>query len=206
MPRTKQQTEQIRAESREKILITARRLFAEKGYDGCNVSDIAREAGMSQGNIYWYFPSKKEIFLAVLMDGFTLLGEVMSRAASGPGTAAEKMGAFLNDYFALMKDKGGEEFVSIVVTFIAQGGVEHFADFGISTRQIGAGYHQSLNAIFTQGQQEGVVTSGIDPNQLSMYFFALTNGLMLMYPEEWKEIPKETLHRTILRLVGMNPA
>ncbi len=35
MPRTKTQTEQIRAESRAKIIATARRLFAERGFDGC---------------------------------------------------------------------------------------------------------------------------------------------------------------------------
>jgi AcrR family transcriptional regulator len=205
MPRKKEQTDQIRAESREKILATARRLFAEKGYDGCNVSDIAGEAGMSQGNIYWYFPSKKEIYMAVLAEGFEALGAVVAKAASGPGSAVEKLDTFLGNFTTLMKEQGGEEFVSIVVTLIARGGVQRFAEFGLSTHEIGAGYHQSLNAIFAQGQTEGIFMQGMDPNLLSMFFFSFINGLMVMYPDEWKDIPDEVIRQAVLRLLGMNP-
>lgn len=205
MPKTKEQTEQIRAESREKILSTARCLFAGKGYDGCNVSDIAREAGMSQGNIYWYFASKQEIYMAVLGEGFAGLGAVMAEAAVGQGSALEKLDAFLGNFFTLVKEQGGEEFVSIVVTLMSQGGIQRMAQFGLSTHQIGAGYHQSLNAIFAQGQAEGVFMPGINPNLLSTFFFSFINGLMLMYPDEWKDIPEEVIRQAVLRLVGMNP-
>jgi TetR/AcrR family transcriptional regulator, fatty acid metabolism regulator protein len=205
MPRKKEQTDQIRAESREKILSTARRLFAEKGYDGCNVSDIARDAGMSQGNIYWYFSSKKEIYTAVLAEGFGALGAVMAEAASGTSSAAEKLDLFLGNFTNLMKEQGGEEFVSIAVTLIAQGGIQRLSEFGLSTNQIGAGYHQYLNAIFAQGQAEGVFMPGIDPNLLSTFFFSFINGLMFMYPDEWKNIPDEVIRAAVLRLVETNP-
>lgn len=205
MPKTKEQTEQIRAESREKIISTARRLFAGKGYDGCNVSDIAREAGMSQGNIYWYFPSKQEIYMAVLGEGFAGLGAVMADAAVGKGSALEKLDAFLGNFFKLVKEQGGEEFVSIVVTLMSQGGIQRMSEFGLSTHQIGAGYHQSLNAIFAQGQTEGVFMPEIDPNLLSTFFFSFINGLMLMYPDVWKEIPEEVIRQAIYRLLGVIP-
>ena len=38
------------------ILEAARRAFAEKGFDGASMQDIARAAGMSAGNFYRYFP------------------------------------------------------------------------------------------------------------------------------------------------------
>jgi AcrR family transcriptional regulator len=202
MPRRKEQTEQIRAESRQKIVRTARRLFAEKGYDGCNVSDIARAAGMSQGNIYWYFPSKKEVYTAVLGEGFQALGAVMAAAAAGTGSAVEKLDEFLENFMTLMKEDGGDEFVAIVVTLMAQSGVQRMAEFGLSTHQIGAGYHQSLNAIFAQGQSEGVFPSDVDANLLSTFFFSFINGLMLMYPDEWKTIPVEVIRQAVLRLLG----
>ena len=202
MPRNKVKTEQIRAESREQILSTARRLFAERGYDGCNVSDIARQAGMSQGNIYWYFASKEELFKAVLVEGFEILGAVMAEAAARPGTGLEKLDSFLERFIVLVKDEGGDEFVTIVTTLIAQGGVRRLAELGLSTHQIGSGYHQSLNAIIAQGQAEGAVMPGIDPNVLATFFFSFMNGLMLMYPQEWKDIPYEFIREAVLRLLG----
>jgi AcrR family transcriptional regulator len=203
MVRSKTQNDQIRAESREKILSTARRLFAERGYDGCNVSDIARKAEMSQGNIYWYFSSKEELFKAVLAEGFETLGVLMAEAAAGSGTGLEKLNFFLDRFMTLMKEQGGDEFVTIVTTFVAQGGVRRFAEFGLSTHQIGAGYHQLLNAIFSQGQAEGTFKSDVDPNLLSTFFFSFVNGLMLMYPDEWKSIPDDVIRSAILRLLGI---
>ncbi len=206
MPKTKQQTEQMRAESREKIVSTARRLFAAMGFNGCNVSDIAREAGMSQGNIYWYFPSKKDIYMAILSEGFSDLGSLMAQTAGRTGTALEKLDAYLGAFFRLMKEEGGDEFVAIVTPLLAQSGPAGMADFGVSTHEVGAGYHASLNAIFTQGQEEGVFTKEVDPNVLSTFLFAFTNGLMLMYPDVWKDIPEEVLRRAIRRLMGAETA
>ena len=203
MPRSKVQSEQIRTESREKILSTARKLFAERGYDGCNVSDIARQAGMSQGNIYWYFSSKKELFKAILVEGFADLGTVMAEAAERPGTSIEKLDFFLERFSILMKEQGGEEFVAIIITLLGRGGMRRLEELGLSTHQIGAGYHQSLSTIFTQGQAEGTILSGIDPNVLSTFLFSFINGLMLMYPEEWKDIPSEVIRGAVLRLLGV---
>lgn len=43
------------------ILASARMVFAEKGFDGASMQDLARKAGMSVGNFYRYFPSKSAI-------------------------------------------------------------------------------------------------------------------------------------------------
>jgi AcrR family transcriptional regulator len=48
------------------ILDSARRAFAEKGFDGASMQDIARKAGMSVGNFYRYFPSKDAIVEALI--------------------------------------------------------------------------------------------------------------------------------------------
>ncbi len=202
MPRTKAQSEQIRAESRDKIILTARHLFANCGYDGCNVSDIAKQAGMSQGNIYWHFASKEELFQAVLMEGFQAIGATMVKAAISPGNGLEKFDHFLKDFLSLSREQGGDEFITIMITFIAQGGVQRFAKFGISTEQIGSDYHQYLNAIFAQGQAEGYFQPDCDPNLLTTFFFSFVNGLMLMYPREWTNIPDDVIRDALLRLIG----
>lgn len=202
MPRTKIQTEQIRAESRAKIIDTARRLFAERGFDGCNVSEIAKQAGMSQGNLYWHFPSKEAIFQAVLVDGFQAIGGTMAEAATSAGSGLEKFDRFLEDFLALTREEGGDEFVTIMITFLGQGGAGKFAEFGISNEQIGADYHQALNAIFAQGQAEGAFPANQDPNLLTTFFFSFINGLMLMYSREWRDIPDEVIREALLRLLG----
>ena len=50
---------------REAILAAAFRLFSSKGYAATMVADIAREAGVSPGNVYIYFHSKLEILYAI---------------------------------------------------------------------------------------------------------------------------------------------
>lgn len=48
------------------ILVSARAAFAEKGFDGASMQDIARKAGMSVGNFYRYFASKSAIVEALI--------------------------------------------------------------------------------------------------------------------------------------------
>ena len=48
------------------ILASVRRAFTEKGFDGASMQDLAREAGMSVGNFYRYFPSKAAIVEALI--------------------------------------------------------------------------------------------------------------------------------------------
>lgn len=47
------------------ILASIRQSFAEKGFDGASMQDLARAAGMSVGNFYRYFPSKMAIVQAM---------------------------------------------------------------------------------------------------------------------------------------------
>ncbi|MBZ0302601.1 MAG: TetR/AcrR family transcriptional regulator [Anaerolineae bacterium] len=51
----------------QRILDAAAELFAHYGYDKTAVSDIAREAGVSQGGIYLHFDSKEALFEALLI-------------------------------------------------------------------------------------------------------------------------------------------
>lgn len=48
------------------ILSRVRSAFAEKGFDGASMQDLARAAGMSVGNFYRYFPSKAAIVEALI--------------------------------------------------------------------------------------------------------------------------------------------
>jgi AcrR family transcriptional regulator len=78
---------------REAILALARSAFAEKGFDGASMQDLARAAGMSAGNFYRYFPSKAAIVQAIVARETAMIGAgfAMIAASSAPLAAIHQL-------------------------------------------------------------------------------------------------------------------
>ncbi|HVF53405.1 MAG TPA: TetR/AcrR family transcriptional regulator [Actinomycetota bacterium] len=57
-----------RRDRREEILAASLHLFAEKGFHGTSMRDIAREADITEGLIYHYFASKRDLFRAIIQE------------------------------------------------------------------------------------------------------------------------------------------
>lgn len=55
-----------RRDRREEILQASLHLFAEKGFHGTSIRDIARSADLTEGLIYHYFASKRDLFRAII--------------------------------------------------------------------------------------------------------------------------------------------
>ena len=47
---------------RDEIIAAAKKVFAAKGFHDTTIADVAKEAGLSYGSIYWYFDSKDDLF------------------------------------------------------------------------------------------------------------------------------------------------
>ncbi|MBN1315090.1 MAG: TetR/AcrR family transcriptional regulator [Anaerolineales bacterium] len=63
----------VSAERKHQIHQAAMSCFASKGYHLTTMDDIAGESGLSKGTLYWYFDSKKALFLSLfqeMMGGF----------------------------------------------------------------------------------------------------------------------------------------
>jgi AcrR family transcriptional regulator len=56
--------EQSAAQTRERLLAAARRVFAERGFYGASLEAVAEEAGLTKGAVYSRFDSKADLFLA----------------------------------------------------------------------------------------------------------------------------------------------
>jgi AcrR family transcriptional regulator len=54
------------AQRREQLLDTAAQLFAVRGYSGATTSEIAKAAGVTEPIIYRHFPSKRDMFIALI--------------------------------------------------------------------------------------------------------------------------------------------
>lgn len=67
--------ERQRQELRKRILDTARRLFAEEGYDAVTMRTIAHEIEYSPRTIYLHFKDKEELFRSLCQEDFKDFGE-----------------------------------------------------------------------------------------------------------------------------------
>ena len=54
------------ADTKERILMTALRLFARDGYEAVSVSAIAGELGMTKGALYKHYRNKRDIFDSIV--------------------------------------------------------------------------------------------------------------------------------------------
>lgn len=67
---------------RTQILDAAGAMFAEYGYNAVSTHAVAQECGVSEGLLFHHFPSKAEIYAAVVARRFDRLDEEMERAAA----------------------------------------------------------------------------------------------------------------------------
>lgn len=76
------------------ILSAARKVFAEKGFNDATVDQIAEAGGVSKGTVYLYFPSKRDVYLAALMQGAEELGIVTAQRMAAATGFREKIRRF----------------------------------------------------------------------------------------------------------------
>jgi AcrR family transcriptional regulator len=76
----KTRTELDREAKTDQILDLAEQRLRDAGYEGLSVAALARELGLAQNAIYWYFPSKDHLFVAVQR---RMLEEIAARKPRG---------------------------------------------------------------------------------------------------------------------------
>ena len=108
------------------ILSTASRLFAAKGYSHATTSEIAREAGVAEGTLYYHFGSKDGIFQKLFdetMDGY--LAGIEALLAEG-GTGRETLAALVRFHFRYVAQRR-EQYLILLRDFPVHLTVERFA-------------------------------------------------------------------------------
>jgi AcrR family transcriptional regulator len=59
-------SDQDKSQRRDEIMAAAKNVFARKGFHAATIADIAKQAGLAYGSIYWYFDSKDDLFHALM--------------------------------------------------------------------------------------------------------------------------------------------
>jgi AcrR family transcriptional regulator len=80
---------------REWILECAEDLFARQGFASTTMADIAEKTGMGMATLYRYFGGKQELYEALLEDRFEQAWPEMLAAGQGPGSAWDRLAAFI---------------------------------------------------------------------------------------------------------------
>lgn len=90
-------------DTRSRVLHAAFRVFAEHGYTGATLDDVAADAGLTKGAVYWHFASKDDLCMALIEERFR------SEAIRIPA-----------DIHEAVRDGGGERVLSAFVAHEVQ--------------------------------------------------------------------------------------
>jgi AcrR family transcriptional regulator len=90
-------TRQRRKEARpQELLQAALELFVEKGFAATRSEEVAQRAGVSKGTLYLYYPSKEELFKAVVRQNLSsLIAEGQEMASQFEGSSSELLSCLL---------------------------------------------------------------------------------------------------------------
>ena len=89
---------------RNLIIRHARRWFMTVGYAATRIEPIAREACVSTATLYAYFPSKADLFDAVIADASADFSRQMECVRAASGSARERLTQFMTAYAQFMGD------------------------------------------------------------------------------------------------------
>lgn len=188
MRRTKEDAQQ----TRESLLDAAERLFAARGVSRTSLQDIAKEAGVTRGAVYWHFKDKTELFNA-MMARTTL---PMEGTLKSIDTAHEldPLGELKASMLDAMKRIAHDPRTHRVFD-IATLKVEYVDEVsGIRARHLDV--HRScrdhIEATFERAQAVGQIHGGHEARLLAVSYLALVNGLI----QNWM------LDETLFELVG----
>lgn len=86
--------------TREKILDTALTMFSKRGYHDTRLDDIAQESSTSKGAIYFHFPNKETLFLALVDQFANLLERRVDEATAAQPIGVERVRVALETVLA----------------------------------------------------------------------------------------------------------
>jgi AcrR family transcriptional regulator len=149
--------EQKKEQTRVAIREAALRLFAERGFDGATVAEIASEANVSVATLFNYFPTKEDLVYA-RMDAFEV-GLIRAIQEREPGESVlAAFGRFVLDIGGLLasKDPEANERLAAIARIVTASPALLARE-----REISAQYTQSLAALIAE--EAGAAAKDVTP-------------------------------------------
>jgi len=88
--------------TRERILEVAEDFLGERGYDGTRLHLIAQRVGIQKASLFHYFPSKEDLYRAVVDEGLGETAQTITRVLEMEGDPFDKVRALVEAYVDLV--------------------------------------------------------------------------------------------------------
>jgi AcrR family transcriptional regulator len=143
------------SDKRRLILDAAIRVFADHGYHGSRVGDIAEDAGVAHGLLYHYFSSKEEVLRTIFVENW---GDLIARfraVEESDEPAAQKLEGIAK--ILLRTWRNDPALVTVMVREVARS--EHLQGQVVEVREAFA----ILQRVIEEGQASGEFRRDVDP-------------------------------------------
>lgn len=170
--------EQRRA-SIQRLLDSALHLFVSKGYRSTNLEEIAGDAKLSKGSVYFYFGSKEAVLLELLKRVQAIVvDEALETAKKAGPKATDQIVAFLH-HQAKLGVTHRDEVLLLILMSLEFGG----SDGPVSrvTRKIYQRLYAFIEKIIRAGRGSGELRTDLSPRELASIIMANHDGTFL----EW---------------------
>ena len=168
-----------RGEKKDQIIEAAAQVFAQKGYAGAVVADIAIQANIGKGTVYEYFNSKEDLFFAV----FEWFQKKTEKAAtvgisSLGGGAADRL-RVLNDSLMGLWDEIKDAFVLVMEFWAASSSTQMRRRFKGAFKQIYDDYRGIVSSLIQDGINSGEFRSDVNPKSVAAALVGTWDALFL---------------------------
>lgn len=176
MRRTKEEA----AITREQLLRKALAAFSKKGYAATTLEDIAREAEVTRGAIYWHFGSKAELYNTLIREYSSRGSAIMQQAASEGGTLLDILRrVFIRQLQAIEEDSALRALMELQL--FKTGLAPELEEGRKQQIESSIGLIEMLTGIMGQGIQAGLLRSDVDPKEMARAYLAFQNGLIHLW-------------------------
>ena len=162
-----------RQATRERLLASAAREFAERGVERANIDAISVAAGHAKGTVYNYFASKEELFLAVVREASEQA--TASAAAPARASARDRLRATLASFCAWAR--ANEDLAKVLVRECLMGTP------GLQVRMPAAEEPLlgKLEEVLRDGSAQGELRDDLPPDQLALAMAGFTDLALAHY-------------------------
>jgi TetR/AcrR family fatty acid metabolism transcriptional regulator len=164
MPQAQRERSRQGADKRQLILDAAIKVFADKGYHGTRISDIARQAEIAYGLVYHYFKNKEDILDAIFFERWGGFIEAVESIAADGRPLAKRLLSIAEIILSSYRERS--EWVKVLVFEIQR--TQRFAD-PERVKVVGQLFNV-IAGMLREGQETGELRREVDPD-LACYIF-----------------------------------
>ena len=171
----KQRRRREKEQRRQQILDASRTLLFKNGLNAISVNQIARQAELAVGTIYFYFRSKEEIFAALQEEGLELLLGDVQRALEDASDARDSLHNIAQAYFNFSRKH--KNYFDVINYFLSAADVVFAPEIKQQIDQHGIRILKVVEQALQDGVDQGQFRM-IDVRRHALLFWMILHGLV----------------------------